>query len=126
MNDGNVAAGASFAVSANTLRADETLTFNGSAESNGTFKIFSGLGADVIVGGQGADEIFGGGGDDKITGGLGADLLSGGDGNDDFIYTAVTQSRAAGGHRPDPRLRDRRPHRPVGDRRQQLQRRGHQ
>lgn len=97
MNDGNVAAGASFAVSANTLRADETLTFNGSAESNGTFKIFSGLGADVIVGGQGADEIFGGGGNDKITGGLGADLLSGGDGNDDFIYTAVTQSRAAGG-----------------------------
>src|SRR5439155_1510552 len=62
MNDGNVAAGHNLIISANTLKAaggtlaaDETLTFNGSAETNGTFTIYSGAGADHIIGGAGAD-----------------------------------------------------------------------
>nr|WP_295374764.1 calcium-binding protein [uncultured Sphingosinicella sp.] len=82
-SDGNVASGANMIVSANTLRSDETLTFNGSAETDGRFQIFSGAGADRITGGSGAD---------RISGGRGADVLRGGDGADVFIYTSVADS----------------------------------
>jgi Ca2+-binding RTX toxin-like protein len=91
-NNGNVLAGQTLIVSANTLRADETLTFNGSAETDGRFQIFSGAGADVITGGAGADEISGLGGNDRITGGLGADRLTGGDGADTFAYASAAES----------------------------------
>jgi Ca2+-binding RTX toxin-like protein len=92
MDDGNVAAGAMFYVSANTLRAnvpgvtDETLTFDGSAELNGHFTIYSGAAADTITGGLLADTIYGGGG---------ADLLTGGGGNDTFAYMNAAHSTAA-------------------------------
>lgn len=92
MHNGNVAAGATMIVSANSLRADETLTFNGAAELDGRFRIFSGDGADVIRGGAGADEISGRGGDDRITGGFGADRLTGGEGADTFVYLAAADS----------------------------------
>jgi hypothetical protein len=64
MNDGNVVSGGTMVITANTLRSDETLTFNGGAETDGRFRIFSGAGADVIRGGAGNDEIFGGAGND--------------------------------------------------------------
>jgi Ca2+-binding RTX toxin-like protein len=96
MHDGNVAAGGTMIVSANTLRADETLTFDGSAEMDGRFLIFSGNGADVITGGAGADEIVGGGGDDRITGGLGGDKLNGGGGADRFVYAGAAESSGLG------------------------------
>jgi Ca2+-binding RTX toxin-like protein len=82
-SNGNVAIGATMIVSANTLRSDETLTFNGSAETDGRFQIFSGAGSDIITGGLGAD---------TISGGRGADVLRGGDGADVFIYTSVADS----------------------------------
>lgn len=85
-NDANVASGATFWVSANTLRADETLIFDGSAETDGRFVAYGGQGADVIIGGAGADEIWGRGG---------ADTLGGNAGTDRFVYTAVTDSTAA-------------------------------
>jgi len=92
MNDGNVANGATFYVSANMLRAgvpgvtDETLAFNGSAELNGHFTIWSGAGADTLVGGLQSDTIYGAGG---------ADLLTGGGGNDTFAYIDAAHSTAA-------------------------------
>jgi hypothetical protein len=91
-NNGNVLAGQEMIVVANSLRSDETLTFNGSAETDGRFRIFSGAGADVITGGAGADEIGGGAGNDRITGGLGADRLTGGEGADTFVYAAAAES----------------------------------
>jgi hypothetical protein len=82
-SDGNVDAGKTLIIQANTLRSDETLTFDGSAETNGRFDIFSGAGADTITGGAG---------NDTISGGRGADVLTGGDGADVFIYTSVADS----------------------------------
>jgi Ca2+-binding RTX toxin-like protein len=95
-HDGNVAAGRTMIVSANTLKTHETLTFNGSAETDGRFQIFSGNGADVLTGGAGADEIVGLGGDDRIAGGLGGDKLTGGDGADTFVYASAAESTSLG------------------------------
>jgi Ca2+-binding RTX toxin-like protein len=83
MNDGNVAAGVRMTVDAAPLRGGETLTFDGSAEIDGSFRIFGGTGADSIKGSQG---------NDLITGGLGADILRGSGGNDQFIYRNVLDS----------------------------------
>jgi Ca2+-binding RTX toxin-like protein len=90
MNDGNVAAGQTLYINANllmaaggTLATDETLTFNGSAESDGHFIVYSGAGADKITGGAGDDVIYGGGG---------ADQLRGGGGNDTFGYVSTAHS----------------------------------
>jgi Ca2+-binding RTX toxin-like protein len=96
MSDGNVAKDATMIVSANTLAADEVLTFDGSAETDGRFRIFSGNGADTIIGGEGADEITGLGGADRITGGLGGDSLTGGDGADTFVYGGAADSTGLG------------------------------
>jgi S-layer protein len=52
-----------------------TLSFDGSAETNGAFIITGGDYNDTIIGGQGADTIIGGSGRDSITGGLGADVI---------------------------------------------------
>ena len=82
-HDGNVAADARMIIQANTLVSDEVLNFNGSAELDGVFSIFSGNGADTLRGGAGNDTISGRGG---------ADMLLGGGGNDTFLYTNLTDS----------------------------------
>ena len=82
-HDGNVAAGSRMIIQANTLVSDEVLNFNGSAELDGVFSIFSGNGADTLRGGAGNDTISGRGG---------ADMLFGGGGNDTFLYTNLTDS----------------------------------
>ena len=82
-HDGNVAAGTRMIIQANTLVSDEVLNFNGSAELDGVFSIFSGNGADTLRGGAGNDTISGRGG---------ADMLFGGGGNDTFLYTNLTDS----------------------------------
>src|SRR6185436_4196129 len=82
-----VAAGQLMTVDAATLRSDETLTFNGSAEVDGRYRVFGGAGVDSITGGQG---------NDIISGGLGADILTGGGGNDTFLYRSVLESTSAG------------------------------
>jgi subtilisin family serine protease len=92
MNDGNVAAGARLVISANSLASGEIVKFDGSAELDGSFRIFSGLGNDQLIGSAGRDEIWGRGGDDTITGGLGADVLRGGDGADRFIFGSAADS----------------------------------
>jgi hypothetical protein len=73
--DAAVAAGQLLTVQANTLRAGEDFTFNGSAETNGTFLIYGGLGADNLTGGSGDDGFFFGqgrlGASDVVNGGAG-------------------------------------------------------
>jgi Ca2+-binding RTX toxin-like protein len=75
MHDGNVAAGSAFTVYAARLAVDESLVFNGAAETGGRFIVTGGLGADTITGGAGADTITGGGGADHLRGGRGADTF---------------------------------------------------
>lgn len=91
MNDGNVAAGQHMTIDALGLSADTFFTFNGAAETNGTFTILGGAGGDTlrggalgdgINGGSGNDLLIGGGGDDLLIGNLGSDALRGGAGAD--------------------------------------------
>jgi len=87
MNDGNVLAGQQMTIDAAPLRSDETFTFNGSAELDGSFRIYGGSGNDSITGSQGAD---------RICGGQGGDNLRGGGGNDVFVYRSLLDSLASG------------------------------
>jgi Ca2+-binding RTX toxin-like protein len=101
MSDANVAASTEFFVTAASLQSDESLVFDGSAETNGRFTIHGGGGADIISGGAGGDFLIGNAGDDRLfglngidflTGGLGADELRGGAGGDFFRYLGTAQS----------------------------------
>jgi Ca2+-binding RTX toxin-like protein len=86
MNDGNVAAGAQLIFDAAQLRVAETLTFDASAEIDGSYRIFGGKNGDTITTGAGAD---------FIQGGLGGDTLTGGGGADTFRYIDVSDSTGA-------------------------------
>jgi Ca2+-binding RTX toxin-like protein len=86
MNDANLASGVLMTVDGAALRGGETLTFNGSAETDGLFRIFGGQGSDVITTGSGAD---------IIQGGRGADDMTGGDGADTFRYVTTLDSTGA-------------------------------
>lgn len=79
--DANVAAGTQLKLNGGNLRAGENFTFNGSAESNGTFLIYGGNGTDAFIGGAGND-IFFFAGDGRLA--LG-DTLQGGGGYDALI-----------------------------------------
>src|SRR6202012_5098494 len=54
-NDPNVASGQTLSVRANSLGSGDSLTFNGSAETDGQFAFFGGAGNDVLTGGAGND-----------------------------------------------------------------------
>ena len=84
--DANVAGGAHLNVSALALVSTDSLTFNGAAETDGTFTISGGQGHDVLTGGAGNDTIFGY---------LGADTMTGGAGADTFSYTFAVGSGVA-------------------------------
>jgi Ca2+-binding RTX toxin-like protein len=86
MNDANVAAGVQMVLDGAKLRGGETLVFNGSAESDGSFQIFGGANGDTITGSQNGD---------VIQGNAGADILTGGGGADSFRYKLVTDSSAS-------------------------------
>ncbi|HXL99045.1 MAG TPA: DUF4347 domain-containing protein, partial [Rhizomicrobium sp.] len=94
-NDGNVASGQSLVINASGLGAGDVLTFNGSAENDGSFSINAGAGNDVLTGGAGNDNFnLTQGGNDTAHGGAGndvfilngsltaADAINGGPGND--------------------------------------------
>ncbi|HEY2071488.1 MAG TPA: calcium-binding protein [Rhizomicrobium sp.] len=81
--DANVASGAALTVDGSALGASDTLTLDGTHESDGTLN---------LVGGAGADTLSGGNGGNTLEGGLGADTLRGGGGVDAFVYTAVAES----------------------------------
>jgi hypothetical protein len=95
MDDGNVIAGQRMLVSANTLQAGERLFLIGTAETNGSFLVYSGAGNDAFEGGALADEIWAGAGADILYGYAGADILRGGAGNDQFRYAWMTDSTAS-------------------------------
>jgi Ca2+-binding RTX toxin-like protein len=93
-----VAAGQSLAINAANLSGGHKLTFDGSAENDGTFVVYTGSGDDTVSTGAGDDKMYfttgtetahGGGGNDLfyfLTGGIdGADTLDGGAGNGDSL-----------------------------------------
>ncbi len=82
-NDTNVAASATLTIWAARLAASNTLSFDGSSETDGKFVVFGGAGNDTITGGAGDDKFYGLGG---------ADALAGNGGADTFVYTLVNES----------------------------------
>jgi Ca2+-binding RTX toxin-like protein len=87
MQEANIASGVRAIVDAGQLHASETLTFDGSAETDGSFRIFGGKGADSLTGSQGADIILGGLGKDRLDGQGGADV---------FAYRGAADSTSTG------------------------------
>ena len=85
-DDGNLAAGDKLTVTGVLLAADEHLTFDGSAETDGHFDLRGGAGTDTLIGGHQSDSLFGG---------LGADQLTGGEGNDTFLFRSAGESTAS-------------------------------
>jgi Ca2+-binding RTX toxin-like protein len=89
--DSTVAAGASMTLDARSLSAGDMVNFNGAAETNGSFTLLGGAGADTLTGGALAD---------FIDGGSGADTMAGGKGDDVYIVSqsgdAVTEAANEG------------------------------
>jgi len=75
-----VASGEALTVDASSFTT-KILTFNGAAETNGSFK---------ITGGAGADFLTGGARNDTLTGNGGLDFLTGNGGNDQFVLNKAT------------------------------------
>ena len=73
--DANVATGQELSVFGGNLLAGNNFTFNGSAETNGRFRMFGGLGTDSFTGGAQEDGFYFGpgkwGAGDSVTGGGG-------------------------------------------------------
>ena len=67
-DDANIAAGGQLAIQGSRLGAAEALTFNGLAETDGSFRLIGGAANDFLIGGWGAD---------VLVGGLGSDLMNG-------------------------------------------------
>src|SRR6185503_9706395 len=75
-NNATVAAGQTLTVNASGLHATDSLTFDGSAETDGNFAITDGAGNDVLTGGQGADTFnLQNGGTDAVAAGAGNDSI---------------------------------------------------
>ena len=94
--DGLVASGASLKVDGGNITSANALTFNGSAETDGTFSVIGGAGSDIITGGAGTDTIVGGAGSDTITAGAGSDAITGGADNDTIIMATNLAGAGAG------------------------------
>jgi Ca2+-binding RTX toxin-like protein len=75
MVDGNVASGVQMTVDGAKLRVAEFFRFDGSAELDGSFRVFGGLVDDTIIGSRNDDFLQGNGGIDTLTGRLGADTF---------------------------------------------------
>jgi len=82
----------SITIAAGGLGASDSVTFNGSAETDGTFTMNTGAGNDVLTGGLGNDVFRAGEGNNTIKGGGGIDDITGGSGIDTFVYGAVSES----------------------------------
>jgi len=103
--DANVAANQRLGVYFNTLRAAESVIFNGAAETDGSFAISGSVAKDVLSGGQKDDEIRGGGGHDVVHGLGGNDLIYAGGGHDrlygedgiDTVYAGGGEDAVYGG-----------------------------
>lgn len=79
--DANVAAGQKLIVNMNSLAQNESVTFNGAAETDGSFIFYGGKGTDTLTGGANSDGFYFG-----ADGRFGAsDRIFGGGGNDDQL-----------------------------------------
>jgi Ca2+-binding RTX toxin-like protein len=93
MADSNTPAGVQLIVNGQSLRAGEDFTFDGSAESDGSFLVYGGHGVDILKGGAGADVFFfegtRWGATDTVDGGGGRDaiIISSGSGVNHFEFT---------------------------------------
>ena len=77
--DATVASGQILTVDAHKLGAGNTLNFDGTAETNGSFHLVDGAGDDILRGGARADSFdISHGGHDTVAGGDGNDLISAG------------------------------------------------
>ena len=93
-NDGNVAAGGQLTIFAGNLGAGQNFTFDGSAETDGSFLTYGGLGTDSITGGAGDDGFYFGPGKWQP-----GDIVAGGGGNDQLALDgdyAITIGSEAG------------------------------
>jgi Ca2+-binding RTX toxin-like protein len=96
LNDGNVASGESLLIAAHQFGSSDSLTVDGSAETDGSLHLQGGLGDDHLIGGAGDDVLVGRGGDDVLSDaagtnrfnlfGGGDDTATGGTGNDTFLF----------------------------------------
>lgn len=76
-NDANIAATVLLQIDGHSLGAGDTLTIDGSAETDGRLRVTGGAGNDKVTGGTGDDIlVFSGGGSDKEIGSLGNDAVS--------------------------------------------------
>ena len=71
---------------ASRLAATESVRVDASIEAEGSVRIISGAGDDILIGTANADSLYGG---------LGADALTGGGGADTYVYRATAESTAA-------------------------------
>ncbi len=88
--DSNVYAGQTLTVDGSGLTGTNSLTWDGSAETDGNFVIRGGKAGDAITAGQGADSIDGGDGDDTFsfkTYLQSDDTVIGGNGSDTLKFT---------------------------------------
>jgi Ca2+-binding RTX toxin-like protein len=90
MVDANVASGVQMVVDGAKLRVAEFFRFDGSAELDGSFRVFGGLVDDTIIGSRNNDFLQGNGGSDTLTGGDGADI---------FRYLATSDSTSGAADR---------------------------
>jgi hypothetical protein len=105
--DSTVAAGSTMTVDGRQLAANEYLTFNGSAETDGAFFLYGGASADALTGGAGRDTLDGGGANDTMAGGANDDIYfvdhpadvvleAVGGGGFDAVHTRVNYGLRAG------------------------------
>lgn len=94
-DDATVAAGSVLHVDGFVLTFGRSLSFDGSAETDGRFDMNGGSGSDSLIGGSGRDVLFGRGGGDLVQGNLRGDRLAGGNSADTFRYLTLLDSRAA-------------------------------
>ena len=83
-------------VTASTLTAGQTLTFNGAAEADGAFNVTGGAGADVFIGGTGNDVFAGGLGNDTYFVGAGDTVSEAVGQGTDNVAVSVNYSLNAG------------------------------
>jgi Ca2+-binding RTX toxin-like protein len=97
-SDENVAAHATLSITGSHIGSNDSLTFDGSAETDGHFNIVGGTGGDDLTGGQLSDVInLTTGGNDTAKGGMGADIIIGNStDNETFVYTSAHESTGAG------------------------------
>ncbi len=95
-HDATVGAGLTLTVDGSALLSTDALTFNGAAETDGSFTMTGGAGKDTLTGGAGNDTLTGNDGADTLDGGAGADTLDGGAGDDHITAGSGADSVVAG------------------------------